>query len=400
MKAKNSLLRLLHVFGWAFLLLAGNGCSTIRMPVVPDIIKVQYPSNMPRQVVTNFNEALACMDDLMLVNEVEPLMVASDGLVNYTSTPQISNGGKEMLINALSRMSIRSKGVTFVAYGREMPDILSLNEGHPDRGHFVIPDYFIRGGVTQYLKNLWYGNEGDGTSVSIDNGDLIDHGTFYSILNAEDISGSNSNDTSYQAVTLDMSMGYISTLQIIPGVSSANTLAFTGNTSNSRGLDLTIGDLGYNYHVTSIVGTDINQALRSLIQVGAIELIGKIQGLPYWRCLANAGKVEERDELLREEFVNRFENDKSELIRFVQTALRDLHYYQGDLNGQLDLTTRKALQQYQQHMGILATGTLGYDTFRMLNTFTPTRDEAYAPWWLNHVVTPTPVAPQSPVATK
>lgn len=368
------------------------GCSMTKMPVVPDSVKAQYPSNMPSQVVTNFNEALACMDDLMLVNKVAPLQIASDGISNYTNSTSVSNGGKEMLISALSRMSIRSKGVNFVAYGQDIQSIVALSEAHPDREKFTVPDYFIRGGVTQYLKNLWYGNEGDGVSVSIDNGDLIDHGTFYSIINSENVSGSNSNSASYQAIALDMSVGHVATLQIIPGVSSANTLAISGGTSNSRSFDMTIGDFGYSYNISNDIGTDINQAYRSLIQVGAIELIGKLQGLPYWRCLANAGTVEEMDHKLRAEFAEQYQKDNTELIRFVQEALRELQYYTKEINGQLDMETRISLQKYQQHMGLLATGMLGYDTFRMINTFTPTRDSAYAPWWQNHTYIPSPLA--------
>ena len=366
-------------------------CSAIKMPVVPDEVKAQHPSNMPNPVVTNFNEACACMDDLMLINKVAPIYIASDGILNYTSSRSISSGGKEMLITALSRMAVRSQGVKFVAYGSDIQNIVNLNGAHPDNKNFYVPDYFIRGGVTQHIKNIWSGQEGDGTSVSIDNGDLINHNTFYSIIGAEDVSGSNSNSASYGTVTLDMSAGYVSNLQIIPGASSANTLAMSGGATNSRSLDLTLGDLGYSYHLSNNRTLDFNQAFRSLIQVGAIEIIGKIQGVPYWRCLANAGTVEAKNEQLRRQFVELHKSDSRSIVTFAQEALKDLHYYDGEINGDLDLATREALQKYQQHMGLMASGILGYDTFRMMNIFTPARDTAYVPWWENHTPIPSPV---------
>jgi septal ring-binding cell division protein DamX len=35
-------------------------------------------------------------------------------------------------------------------------------------------------------------------------------------------------------------------------------------------------------------------------------------------------------------------------------------------------------------MGILASGNLTYETFRMMNIYTPARTTPYAPWWQNH----------------
>lgn len=373
------------------MLLVTTGCSVVKMPMVPDDVKAQHPSNMPNPVVTNFNEACACIDDMMLINKVAPIYIASDGLVNYTSDRSISAGGKEMLITTLSRMAVRSKGVIFVAYGSDLQNILNLNGAHPDNKSFYVPDYFIRGGVTQHVKNIWSGQEGDGTSVSIDNGDLINHNTFYSIVGSEEVSGSNSNSASYGTVTLDMSAGFVSTLQIIPGASSANTLAMSGGATNSRSIDLTIGNLGYSYHLSNNRNLDFNQAFRSLIQVGAIEIIGKIQGIPYWRCLANAGTVESQNEQLRQQFIELYKTDSQSIVRFVQNALKDLHYYNGEIHGNLDLLTREALQKYQQHMGLMASGTLGYDTFRMMNIFTPARDTAYVPWWENHTFIPSAI---------
>ncbi len=368
------------------------GCSYNKMPVMPDETKAFYPSNLPNPVITNFNEASACMDDLMLINRVSPVYITSEQIYNYTSSPEISSGGKEMLITALSRMAIRSNGVRYVAYGSDVSDIVTLYGSHPDNSSFHVPDYFIRGGITQFTKSLWSGQEGDGLSVTIDNGDLIDHNTFYSIINSEDVSGSNSNSSSYGVVTLDMSAGFVSNLQIIPGASSASTLAMSGGTNNSRSTDLTIGDLGYSYHFSEKMGTDFNQAFRSLIQVAAIEIVGKIQGVPYWRCLANAGTVETKNEELKTKFVLLNNTDKESLVRFTQQALTDLHYYQGEINGVLDIPTREALQEYQQHMGLLASGVLTYDTFRMINIFTPARDSAYVPWWQNHTPLPNDIS--------
>jgi hypothetical protein len=386
------------VFGGVFLLLIG--CSAARAPHVPDQLRVQYPANLPTPVVTNFNESLSCMDDLMLINKVSPIYLVSEGIGNYTSDRSISAGGLDMLITTLSRMSIRSKAVLFVAYGVESQSLLNLQGAHPDSKNFYVPDYFIRGGVTQHNKSMWSGQEGDGLSVSVDTGSLVNHGSFFSILGSEDYGGSNSNGASYGSVTLDMSAGFISTLQMIPGVSSANTLAIKANSSNSHSVDLTLGDVGYSYEMSNNYNRDFNQVYRSLVQVGLIEIIGKIQGIPYWRCLANAGTVEAKDIELREQFIKLQVSDVKSLVRFVQSALSDLLYYTGEINGILDTATRESLSRYQHHMGLLASGTLGYDTFRMINVFTPARDTAYVPWWQTHTVLAKPETKNTTTPTR
>src|SRR6218665_2153615 len=133
-------------------------------PVVPDEIRVKNPTNLPNPVVTNFSEALACMDDLMLINQVTPIYIASPQITNYTSDRSISTGGTEMLISALSKMGIRSGGVRYVSFGPEGQNVLTLQGAHPNNKTFRAPDFFIRGGLTEFNKTFWNVQNGAGAS--------------------------------------------------------------------------------------------------------------------------------------------------------------------------------------------------------------------------------------------
>lgn len=358
-----------------------SGCS-YTAPKVPAEVRQDHPDTLPKSTITNFNEALVCMDDLMVIHEVPSLYLASQGIENLTSDRSLSAGGKEMLITALSKMSTRSKGVRFVSYGVDIRDILDLQGAHPDKADFRAPDFFIRGGVTQINKSLWSGQRGAGASLILNEGQLNDGGTFFILKGEEDLTGSYSLSSSYGTVTVDMSVGHVANLQIIPGIASSNTLAMKHQEGSAVSADLTIADFGFSYSLTDTETLDYNTVFRSLIQVAAIEIIGKLHDVPYWRCLANAGSVASRNSALRQHFTELSETeDRSALYTFVQQALKDARYYDGDVDGSFDVPTRTALQSYQQRHGLLATGLVDFETFRLMNLYAPSRDTPYVPWW-------------------
>jgi hypothetical protein len=260
---------------------------------------------------------------------------------------------------------------------------MSLQGAHPDSADFRAPDYFIRGGLTQINKSFWNGQRGIGGSVEIDPGDVIDLGTFFQIDGQEDITSSVSSNAGYGTLSIDLNAGYVASLQIIPGASSSNTLALRTSHGNAMTGDLSVSDLGVSFTLTETFTRDMNTVLRALLEVGAIELIGKLHGLPYGRCLLQAGVNEERDSDLLARYLKQSTNNPGEIVRAAQQALKDMGYYTQQISGELDVDTEEALRVYQIRMGLLSTGAIGFDTFRALNSYTPARDEPYVSWWDN-----------------
>lgn len=357
-----------------------TGCTTVS-PVVPEAVKLAHPDNIPKPTVTNFNAALACMDDLMLVEKVAPIFISSEGINNYTSDRTLSSGGKEMLITALSRMSTRSEGVKFVSFGSDIQNMMTLQGAHPQNSSFRIPDYFIRGGVTQFNKSLWSGQKGSGASVEIESPDVINRGTFFTLLGQEDLTSSYSASSSYGTVSLDLSAGFIANLQIIPGITSANTLALQSRKGRAVNADLTLGDLGYSFNLSGNQSFDFNDIYRSLVQVGAIEIVGKLQKIPYWKCLANAGTVKSRNAHILDSYQSLKAADGKKLIELTQQRLHTLGYYSGKVDGVLGPATQEALQYYQRQFNLVASGQLDYETYRMMNLFSPVVSSVESPWW-------------------
>ena len=355
----------------------------MKTPEVPVAVQTQYPSTLPTSVVTDFNGSLTCMDDLMTLQQVDPIFLSSSPITNFTSDRSISKGSTEMLISALSKMTIRSGGVRYVSFGSDVQNVLTLQGSHPDKGLFRTPDYFVRGGLTQINKNLWSGQKGYGVSSQIDPGQLIDGGTFFLLRGQEDVTRSISKSASYGTLTMDLNAGFVSTLQMISGASSSNTLGLSNREGKSMSADISMNDLGVSFSISDNTAKDFNSVLRALIEVSAIELVGKLQGVPYWRCLANAGINAEKNAELLAKFIELNQTDSLKIIRAVQLALTDLDYYTGSIDGQLSEETSDALFQYQTRMGLLASGSIGFETFRSINTYIPLRDTPYVTWWEN-----------------
>jgi hypothetical protein len=147
--------------------------------------------------------------------------------------------------------------------------------------------------------------------------------------------------------------------------------------------DISLSDLGISFTLTESFTEDMNTVLRALLEVGAIELIGKLHGLPYGRCLLQAGVNEERDADLLARYLEQSKHDPGKIVEATQKALRDMGYYSGEISGALNQETEEALRTYQTRMGLLSTGAIGFDTFRAINSYTPVRDKPYVNWWIN-----------------
>ena len=337
---------------------------------IPNAIQSQYPSHKAVNNLTDFSEALVCMDEKLLAAKVDPVYLSSEKINNLTSTSSFSKGGKEMLINALSKMSTKSKAVVYVRYGTDVASMLDLQGVHPDKDDFRVPDFFITGGVTEYNENRFRGSVGGGKSISIDDGTTTSSGLVSIISGNEEATASISNSLGYGTIAMDMSLAYVKDLQVIPGTVSSNTLAIQKTYSNSVSVDLTIGDIGFTSQVTNTEQLDINTIMRSLIEIGSIEIVGKIHNVPYWECFNNVYDKSGRVMALLAIYNNLKENRLMD--EFAIKSLKELGYLDKDYlektsnENQENLFISNALVSFQLNNQLMASGTYDFNTFRYL----------------------------------
>jgi len=254
------------------------------------------PKARPQRAITNFSEALRCMDDLFARYEVTGIVVAAQDIPDQTEV--VKAGSKDMLITAISNMSAKSGAVRFVALGQDLPDIATYYNLHESK-NLKVPDFFIRGAVTQVDKGVINKQKAGG---------LRAEGYF---------SAEASKDRIASIVSLDMNMGLVSNLQIIPGVSSSNSIAVV---RKGQGFDLggTIRKLGAIFRVDFTESEGLHHAVRTLIELGAIEIMGKLTQIPYWECL----DVESTNPLVQAEVRDWFVSMDANRYRKVQIYQR------------------------------------------------------------------------------
>ena len=131
------------------------GCASLRKPKVEDAPE-SYGLGYAVTTATPFSRALVCMDQMMLEREVDPIFITATPIPDYTENRGAAGyGAREMLLSAISRMTEQSTAVRYVAFDRSTPDIVALHNGHPSKAELRVPDFFVRGAVTQ-INNIHF----------------------------------------------------------------------------------------------------------------------------------------------------------------------------------------------------------------------------------------------------
>jgi hypothetical protein len=163
-------------------------------------------------------------------------------------------------------------------------------------------------------------------------------------------------------VTVDMHLVSFPDKTVVPGSSVANSMVVTtrGFGIGATGL-INVTALDANLTINRV--ESLGQAVRNLVELGAIELVGRHANVPYWECL-NIPAVKQR-RTNRKEIV--FSSaDKPLRIPEVQRMLQTLGYYSGEVTGVVDQRTRDSISHFQAGHGLIATGDLNYDTYQHL----------------------------------
>ena len=317
------------------LLLAGCMTSPQEAPVVAQ------PKTLAVQNVTSFSESLRCMDNLLAQFGRQSIVITSAGIPDATAN--VSAGTKDMLISAISRMSVTSGSFTFVDFDQRQTDVADLQGLVGFTDDFLVPNYYIRGAITQLDEGVIAEQEGAGLAI----------GDFGLGVSADQV---------VSVVSVDMNVGNLITRQIIPGISAHNSMA-VARTGRAGDLSGNIQKFGFNMNISLNRGEGMHQAVRTLIELSTIEVLGKLAQVPYWRCL----QIEQTNPAVVAEARDWFRDMSTrEQVVFVQQALASRGLYEAPITGVHDEATRGAIARYQAENGLLADGRINFDLYASL----------------------------------
>ncbi len=342
-------------------LLALAGCATNPQ----EAVNIAKPKTLPERNLTNFSDSLRCMDQLFLQFDRSDMVITSAGIPDETGV--ISVGTKDMLISAISRMSRKSDAFTFVDYDATQVDVHDLQGLAGFSEDFVIPDFYIRGAVTQLDDAVL------DESVSADAG--YDTDSDGSGSNLVDAGISAQADRTVAVVSLDLNVGDLVTRQIISGISAHNSIA-VARSSVQGGLGGQIWKLGASFNVALSRGEGLHQAVRTLIELSTIEVLGKLAEVPFWQCL----KIDHTNPAIIAETKAWFDGmSDDEQIAFVQETLAVQGGYAGEASGVMNDDTRDAIARYQAQNDLIADGRVNFDLYASLLNHDPEAEVAQAP---------------------
>jgi Domain of unknown function (DUF4384) len=320
----------------------------------------QQPRTAPVRNIGNFNEALRCMDGMLAANGKRDIYITTAGIPDATGL--IAAGTKEMFISAVSRMSAQSGAFTFVDYDITQLDVQVLSELVGLDRSFVAPSYYIRGAITQLDSNVTSSSQSAGLSLP-----KFDLGV--------------SSDQVVSVISMDLNVGRLVTRQILPGLSASNSIAVI---RSGRGADVggLIGKAGLSFSVSLDKSEGFAQAVRNLVELSTIEVLGKLARVPYWECLS----IEPTNPAFRTEVRQWFDGMGTEdRNRFTEAALIRAGYLQGGTSaGGLSA----AVARYQAEHDLVPSGRIDFELYYRLLASEPPRGRS------------TPVSvPAVPIAT-
>jgi curli biogenesis system outer membrane secretion channel CsgG len=299
---------------------------------------VAQPDTPVVKNITSFSNSLRCMDQLFLDYGKRGIVITSDGLPDATGT--INAGTKDMMITTLSKMSERSNAFRFVDIHRH--GALEYIQTRTSQ-NYAIPNFYIRGAITQVDRNVASDSVGGGIAIPM-------------------ASLGYSEDQLLSVVTLDLNIGDTDKRQIIPGLHTTNTITvvLSGRGGEAEGV---IEKASLWFEVEQDRRQGSHQAVRTLIELGLIEVLGKLTKVPYWRCL----ELDTTDPTLIAQARGWYDRmTRAERIRVVQAALKKTGDYTGPVTGMTTTALQRAVNAYKAQNDLIANGRVDFDIYYRL----------------------------------
>lgn len=322
------------------------GCAGVPSKSTLDNVRARAnPVDVPQRTVTNFTPALRCMDELMYESGTRDITLMMEEMRDATQRVPIS--ARDMMTSAISEMTRRSRAVRLTVYGSDQSNLLQLLQQAQRTAAFAaLPEYNLRGTVSQFDE------------------DVQRNGASFGVL-AERLGLRLGGESRFSVLGFDAALVRTENLTLVPGVSSKNTTVITKRNNSAGDGQARLLGAGVVFSFDAARAEGNAQAARNMIELAAVELVGKLIRAPYWQCL---GVGDAQSEVVRE-LEDWFHGmDEGERIAFVKARLRERRWFDGAIDGQPSEAFAEAMAGYRPLLGLPAAGPLDFDFFRRFVT--------------------------------
>ncbi|GAB4257184.1 MAG: DUF4384 domain-containing protein [Methylomicrobium sp.] len=282
----------------------------------PQQADIRFDSALPETKAIFYQNAI---DKFGLMTEIygdDPATIIVNNVSDNTDTSAVATGTIARDITEVVKSTLNRMGghVYYIPYepGLRLETVPARHSRH--RGKLFKP-VMLAGGMTEFAR---------GSHVITE-----------------------SNESTLAGITLDFNLIDFTTLTGIPGVQAINGIKLRQATRKDR-IAFTIKSTTFGAQGEIDKAQSHQAAIRLLVQLNLMQLIGRYQQLPYWRLLPGV----EPDKVV----IDRVLSDYQVWTRSVQIAqcqeLLYLHGYNVKPTGQVDRATQSALQDFAQKQGL------------------------------------------------
>jgi len=298
----------------------------------PHNADVDLNITLPEAKLTVYQDAVRKLGMMGVIFGAGPLNVMSKNVGDNTGTSVATNAAIPRDITEIVQSTLNAVGgnVIFIPYD---PDFFanSMNTGYSDFENKLIPDVVVSGGITEFDRALV--TKGDSSEIEATIGEY-------------GVSFEDQNKGSLAQLTLDFNLIDFRTLAGIPRIQAVNGIKLhKAVKEDSIGFTIKSVTFGAQGTIKKIQGR--HAAVRLLVELSMVQLIGRYQKIPYWRLLPGG----ERDAVVIDAVLSDFyDMSEAEKIVTMQSYLH-LYGYSVQLTGVLDSTTQSALQDFSSKQG-------------------------------------------------
>jgi hypothetical protein len=253
-----------------------------------------------------------------------------------------------MIFTALSEMSRTSQAFRVVDFETDplrQDTVQNLTSIMLPSGQMSIPkpSIYVSGAISYVDQNVLLNNDGAGVS-----------GKRFELGYSQDLITTN--------LGLELHVGDFRSRTLYPGIDSANELV-AGNKGRGLEAGALIKKAGVQFSFERGLSQGVGPAVRTLVDLGMVELVGKWAHVPYWQCLSLDQAHPEFQRQLYEWFNGMAPDEQARLF---QTGLRSMGYYEGAIDGQTSPALREAIVLYQADHQATASGDIDFETYERL----------------------------------
>jgi hypothetical protein len=310
-----------------------TGCATSSPEQRAQVPLKANPSSPPVRTVTGFSSGLTCMDEMMFDQGTRDVTVMLEELQD--STKRLGIGTRDMMISAISDMSRRSRGVRVSVFGSDSQNLTNAVQQAQRLNAFqVLPEYDIRGSISQLDEDVAKRASGFG---------LLTEVLFGARFGSEE---------RLAVLAFDASVARTEDFTLVPGVVSKNTIVVARKEASAGEGSARIrkADLTFSFSVSNQDG--MAQSLRNLVELSAVELVGKLVKLPYWQCLGVSDTAPEVQREMTDWFLGM---EDEERVRYFKERMRERRYFNGAIDASRTQAFENALMSFRSALGLPVT---------------------------------------------